>query len=178
MNQRIEDIDDRNNTRTNRYILPSQSQGVATAIPFFVMAHTNLSGHLYQPGTRIRQDSPTNFGVKFHNLEFAFGELSRFLQYVIGDADLSYVVHRRGNTYFLGVGIAPTQVLCHEFAVQAQAADMRPGFTIIATIRGTHQTQGYFLFPRPDFSGLLPHRFLQNILHQHALAANLQKVVV
>jgi hypothetical protein len=97
----------------------------------------DIVGHLEESEPALFQDIGAEGGMGLHDLELIGAELPRLKEYIVGDPDLSDIVHGSGVLDELEEVIAQSQVACDYAAVFTDPHDMSAGAVVAAF--GCHQ---------------------------------------
>jgi len=126
-----------------RNLVADQAVGISAAIEFFVMSQCNISRHFQK--WRIGKFFHCRFEcfravqcVRFHDLELAIGETSRFKEDTIRDRNLADIMERARVINqvdefvidFFSMFRVRLKLLSEEAAIASNAVEMRSGFRI------------------------------------------------
>src|SRR3954452_5017557 len=107
--QCVERIRDRDDARQQRNLVPLKSIRISTAVQGFVV---QLDARHYLCELRYGAQNVCTLGrVRLHDFKFFFGQCARFLQNVILNADLAYIMKLRGNLEYFHEGRIELQLL-------------------------------------------------------------------
>ena len=106
----VVNVGNRDDLRTDGNFITLEAVGVAAAVPAFMVPTANVVGEFHQRLVLEELDGVEHLGavhgVLLHDVEFFFRELAGLVQNLVGDCNLSDVVHRRccsdGADFFFG----------------------------------------------------------------------------
>ena len=107
-NHRVVGIDDRYNTRSDRYLFALQPRGIALSIKTLVVVE-GIEASLLK-ARKQAQDRPAILRMFVHQLAFVIRQLTFLFQDRVGNADFADVVQQGGDFKLIQIGLRNSQL--------------------------------------------------------------------
>ena len=126
----VKHIGNRHDACCQRNGLAHQALGVATAVPFFVVAQRHFMRQGQHAATVRANDFSADFRVAAHHVPFLGRELAGLLQDGVGNANFAHVVHGRGVQQVVRPLRMAARRQCQQAGKVAHADDVHAGFVV------------------------------------------------
>ena len=134
----VENVAQRRDAALDGDVLGLQALGIARAVPLLVVGEHDDPRHADDLGPVVGENAGADVHVGLHDPPFLRGELPRFQQDAVGDADLAHVVQGAGVQQQLATPGAQAGGQAQGLTALAHADDVHAGF-VVAVFAGAAQ---------------------------------------